>query len=267
MPPVQLLQLTDTHLFADEAREIYDTNTAASLRAALRSALAGGRRPDAVLVTGDIADDESRGAYLNFRSTLAKVGVPVHCLPGNHDSPALMAELLGRDGFAYCGRADLGGWRVVLLDSHVDRDPSGFVRDEELRRLDADLRAAGGRPALVCIHHPPVALGSAWIDGVGLRNAAETLAVLDRHANVRAVVSGHVHQEAMRVRGALRVLTTPSTCAQFTPGTEDCVMDDRPPGYRWLSLGADGTLSTEVGWVADWRRTARPRDSRAHGMD
>lgn len=267
MPPVQLLQVTDTHLFADESREIYDTNTAASLRAALGAALAGGRRPDAVLVTGDVADDESRGAYLNFRRTLAEVGVPVHCLPGNHDSPALMAELLARDGFAYCGRVDLGGWRVVLVDSHVDRDPSGFVRAEELHRVDADLRAAAGRPALVCVHHPPVALGSAWLDGVGLRNAAELLAVLDRHANVRAVVAGHVHQEAVRERGPLRVFTTPSTCAQFTPGTEDCVMDDRPPGYRWLTLGADGSLDTEVGWATEWRRMARPRDSRAHGMD
>lgn len=262
MPPVQLLQVTDTHLFADEQREIYDTNTAESLRAALRAALAG-RRPDAVLVTGDIADDESRGAYLNFRRTLAEVGVPVYCLPGNHDSPALMAELLDGDGFAYCGRADLGGWRLVLIDSHVDRDPSGFVRAEELRRLDADLRAAADRPALVCIHHPPIALGSAWIDGVGLRNAADVLAVIDRHPHVRAVVAGHVHQAADRTRGALRVLTTPSTCAQFTPGTAHCVMDDRPPGYRWLTLGADGSLASEIGWVGDWHRAGPPRDSRA----
>jgi Icc protein len=267
MPPVQLLQVTDTHLFADEAREIYDTNTADSLRAALRAALAGGRRPDAVLVTGDVADDESRGAYLNFRRTLAGVGVPVHCLPGNHDDPALMAELLDRDGFAFCGRTDLGGWRLVLLDSHVDRDPSGWLRDAELARLDAALREAAGRPALVCVHHPPLPLGSAWIDGVGLRNAADLLAVLDRHPNVRAVVAGHVHQASERTRGALRVLTTPSTCAQFTPGTEDCVMDDRPPGYRWLTLASDGTLATDVGWATEWRRSARPRDSRAGGMD
>jgi hypothetical protein len=39
-------------------------------------------------------------------------------------------------------------------------------------------------------------------------------------------------------------------------------MDVRPPGYRWLTLGADGTLSTEVGWVDAWRRAAPPRDSR-----
>jgi Icc protein len=265
MPPVQLLQVTDTHLFADESREIYDTNTAASLRAALRDALAGGRRPDAVLVTGDVADDESRGAYLNFRRTLAELGVPVHCLPGNHDSPALMAELLDGDGFAFCGFTDVGAWRVVLVDSHVDRDPSGYVRAGELDRLDAALRDAGSRPALVCVHHPPIPLGSAWIDGVGLRNAADLLAVVDRHSNVRAVVAGHVHQAADRMRGALRVLTTPSTCAQFTPGTEDCVMDVRPPGYRWLTLGADGSLATDVGWVDSWRRAAPPRDSRGMG--
>jgi hypothetical protein len=26
-------------------------------------------------------------------------------------------------------------------------------------------------------------------------------------------------------------------------------MDDRPPGYRWLSLHGDGSVSTRVGWL------------------
>ena len=55
MRPVQLLHLTDPHLFADETRELYEVNTADSLRAVLREALTGGRaRPDAILVTGDV---------------------------------------------------------------------------------------------------------------------------------------------------------------------------------------------------------------------
>lgn len=262
MAPVQLLQVTDTHLFADESAEIYDTNTARSLRAALRAALADGRRPDAIVVTGDVAEDASRGAYANFRRSLGALGVPVHCLPGNHDSPSLMAELLADDGFTYCGTVAFDDWRLVLLDSHVPRDPSGLLQDSELQRLEAELQAADGRPVLVCLHHPPVTLGSAWIDGVGLRNAPGLHAVLGRHPNVRAVLAGHVHQVVDRLCGHVRVLATPSTCAQFTPQTPSCVMDVRPPGFRWLTLGADGALQTEVGWAHDWRRIAPPRDTR-----
>jgi len=265
--PVRLLHVTDPHLFGDPGREIYDVNTAASLRRVLQEAFdAGVAAPDAILVTGDIGDDESEQAYRNFRAMLQGFGIPVLCLPGNHDAPRLMAQLLEGDGFQYCGRADLGAWGVVLLDSHLPYDPSGYLAAPELKRLDADLHAFAGRHVLVCLHHPPVPVGSAWLDGLGLRNNREFLDVIDRHPQVRAVLAGHVHQAFDQRRGGVRYLTTPSTCAQFTPQTANCVMDLRPPGYRWLTLLADGSIETEVMWLRDWELRARPSDSRADGM-
>ena len=88
MRPVQLLQLTDTHLFGDAAGEIYEVNTAATLAAVLANALRSGQpRPDAIVATGDIAEDESNAAYVRFREALSATGLPVYCLPGNHDAP------------------------------------------------------------------------------------------------------------------------------------------------------------------------------------
>jgi Icc protein len=249
MPAFQLLQVTDPHLFGDATRELYGLNTAVSLRLVLEAALGAGRRPDAVVVTGDIGDDFSAAAYANFRRALAGCGAPVLCLPGNHDDPGLMATLLDDRGFQYCGRARLGGWGAVLLDTHVDGDASGRVAPQELARLDAELRALTDVPVLVCLHHLPVPVGSAWLDAVGLQNGPELLAVIDRHPQVRAVLAGHVHQEFDAQRGAVRLLATPSTCAQFAPRTPGCVMDRRPPGYRWLSLFEDGTLETQVEWL------------------
>jgi Icc protein len=134
----------------------------------------------------------------------------------------------------------------------------------ELERLDAELRTLQDVPVLVCLHHPPVPVGSAWLDGVGLLNGDAFLDSISRHANVRCVLAGHVHQAFDTVRRGVRFLATPSTCAQFTPGTERCVMDRRPPGYRWIELHADGSFDTEVGWLdalvgeprdeSEWRR-------------
>lgn len=248
MPVIELLHITDPHLFADESRRLYGVDTAESLRLVLAAALAEGR-PDAVLVTGDIGDDFSAGAYGHFRRRLGPIGVPVYCLPGNHDDPALMTTLLNGGGFQFCGRARLGDWGLVLLDTHLPGAPSGRLSDAELARLGADVRSFGDAPVLVALHHPPVPVGSAWLDACGLENAAATLAVLDALPTVRAVVSGHVHQVFELVRGGLHILTTPSTGAQFTPHTARCVMDRRPPGYRWLRLHPDGSLTTRVGWL------------------
>ena len=249
MPAFQLLQVTDPHLFGDPTRELYGLNTARSLRLVLEAALGAGRRPDAIVVTGDIGDDCSTAAYANFRRALAGCGAPVFCLPGNHDDPARMATLLDDRGFQYCGRARLGAWGVVLLDTHVDGEASGRVAPQELARLDADLRAFADVPVLVCLHHLPVPVGSAWLDAVGLQNGPELLAVVDRHPQVRVVLAGHVHQAFDSRRAAVRLLATPSTCAQFAPRTPGCVMDRRPPGYRWLRLFEDGTLDTWVDWL------------------
>lgn len=265
--PVRLLQVTDPHLFGDPEREIYDVRTAESLRRVLAEALGGGAAPpEAILVTGDIGDDESEQAYLNFRAMLQGLAVPVLCLPGNHDAPTLMAQLLEHGGFQYCGRADLGAWGVVMLDTHLPGDPAGYLAAAELARLEADLQAFADRHVLVCLHHPPVPIGSAWLDGLGLRNHREFLAVIERHPRVRAVLAGHVHQAFDQQRGRVRFLTTPSTCAQFTPQTANCVMDMRPPGYRWLTLLPDGGIETEVMWLRDWELRARPSDSRGAGM-
>ncbi|MGB5104204.1 MAG: metallophosphoesterase [Steroidobacteraceae bacterium] len=265
--PVRLLQVTDPHLSGDPEREIYDVRTAESLRRVLAEALGGGATPpDAILVTGDIGDDESEQAYRNFRGMLQGFGVPVLCLPGNHDAPRLMAQLLEGGGFQYCGRAGFGDWGIILLDTHLPYDPSGYLAAPELARLDADLHAFADSHVLVCLHHPPVPVGSAWLDGLGLRNHREFRAVIDRHPQVRAVLAGHVHQAFDQQHGRVRFLTTPSTCAQFTPQTVNCVMDMRPPGYRWLSLLPDGGIDTEVMWLRDWEPRARPSDSRGGGM-
>jgi Icc protein len=58
------------------------------------------------------------------------------------------------------------------------------------------------------------------------------------------------------------VMATPSTCAQFTPATERCIMDMRPPGYRWLELRPDGSVHTKVEWLQDWAVAERPPDDR-----
>ena len=60
-------------------------------------------------------------------------------------------------------------------------------------------------------------MDSRWLDRVGLENAAEFLQTIDRHRNVRAIVWGHVHQAYEGLRKGVRLLATPSTCAQFLP--------------------------------------------------
>ena len=127
--PVRLLQVTDPHLFADESQTLYGVQTAVSLRKVLEEAFAAGTpRPDAILATGDIADDHTAAAYANFRRQVEPYGLPLFCLPGNHDEPSLMTHLVNERGFQYGGTAELGAWGAVFIDTHVPGRPEGRRR-------------------------------------------------------------------------------------------------------------------------------------------
>ncbi len=252
MSVVRLTHFTDPHLYGGEHEALRGVPTLPALKAALAHAQRRDWPPDAVLVTGDLVQDDP-GGYPHFRQVFGGLGVPVLCLPGNHDEPRAMQRELTREPFVLGGFVDLGRWRIVLLDSCIPGAASGALSAAELERLDHALATAEGRHCMVCLHHHPVLMASRWLDRVGLTNATEFLHTLDAHRNVRAVVWGHVHQAYDGLRKGVRFLATPSTCAQFLPNADDFAIDPRPPAFRTLELRADGSLLTEVVWVEQHR--------------
>ncbi len=247
---ITLLQFTDTHLHAAADSRMRGVTTYRTFLDTLTQAQASAQwPPDAILVTGDIVQDESRAGYERFRQTLGPLGLPVLCLPGNHDDPVLMEELLTQAPFQFGGTMRLGDWSVVLLNTFLMGEDAGGLGAQRLGALEQCLREQAGQHVLVALHHQPLPMGSVWLDGVGLRDASDFLAIVEAHRNVRCVLWGHVHQASDRRVGNVRFLSTPSTCAQFLPGSEFFALDERPPGMRWLQLSPDGRIDTQVEWL------------------
>jgi 3',5'-cyclic-AMP phosphodiesterase len=244
-PEIRLLHITDPHLFGPAAGTLRGVITRDSLQTVLRHARAHHWNSEAILLTGDLVNDDPDG-YGAVREMFGALGKPVWCLPGNHDDFPAMRRELSQAPFAICGHHDLGSWRTVMLDGHVPGKSHGHLSAAELTRLEAALASAGDRHVLIGLHHHPLPMGSRWIDKVALRNPEDLYAVTDRYPRVRAIVWGHVHQSHDSRRKGVRLLATPSTCAQFLPHSEKFAIDPAPPGYRRLTLSADGTLDTEV---------------------
>lgn len=249
---MRILQITDSHLYGNASGSLRGVETDSSLRTVLDDAFAHGasaQAPDysAVLVTGDLVQDDPSG-YLRFKSILGGLRTPVLCVPGNHDEPEAMHRSLCGEPFQYCGSYAIGAWQFIMLNSYDPGHVGGRLASSELARLDAAL-ATSPAHALVCLHHHPVAMGSHWLDGIGLANADEFWRIIDAHANVRGVVWGHVHQCYDAERHGVRLLATPSTGAQFLPKSDRYAVDSRPPAYRRFDLHADGAIHTEVRWV------------------
>jgi 3',5'-cyclic-AMP phosphodiesterase len=243
----RLLHLTDTHILASREGTLRGTPTADTLKRVLDHAAKRLPSPDAVLITGDLVQDEEEAAYTLFRDFFAGFRCPVFCLPGNHDDPALMRSVLSGAPFRLDARTSLGDWEIIQLNSHVPGQAGGRLGQEALAWLDGVLADIAPRPALIAVHHPPVPLGTAWLDRIGLADGEALLGVLDCHEHARALLWGHAHQTWDSRRGHLQLIGTPSTCAQFLPGSRTFALDPAaPPAYRVLELRDDGSFDSEL---------------------
>lgn len=248
MRSIRLVQYTDTHLQADPAASLRGKATYPALRVTLAHAEHHFPAADAVLLTGDLVQDDP-GGYALIRETFQHSRVPVLCLPGNHDIPTAMHEALAEAPFQVGGHAVLGNWLVVLLDTWMEGSAGGLLGAKKLAALDELLARHAERHALVCLHHHPISMQSRWLDSVGLMDADAFRGLIERHLNVRGVLWGHVHQALDRLIKGVRYMATPATCVQFLPRNDQFATDERPPGYRTLELMPDGSIATEVVWV------------------
>lgn len=245
---IRLLQITDTHLFADPNGCLLGVNTRDSFHAVVSAINAKQREFDAVIATGDISQDHTAESYQRFVDGIACWQQPCFWLPGNHDYQAEMQSVMDKPAIH---RSDvvLAGehWQVVVLDSQVKGVPHGRLSPEQLTLLDTGLTQHADRHTLVLLHHHPLPAGSAWLDQHQLHNRDDFWAVVQKHHTVKGVVCGHIHQALDEHVKGCRVMAAPSTCIQFKPNSDDFALDAVNPGWREITLHCDGSISTEIG--------------------
>lgn len=239
---MRLVQISDCHLHADPAARARAGFPLRQLEAVVESV--NRERPDMVLVTGDISNDETAASYQLAQRTLGRLAAPWFWLAGNHDDPALMAETR-----ELLDELDIGAWRILMLNTHVSGEAHGELGPERLADLAARLEE-DDRPTLIAMHHPPLTVGSAWIDALGLKDREAFWQTLCAFGQVRAILCGHIHQaftgHGRLAEGEVAVFGCPSTTDQFLAHAESFAIDEASrPGYRVLDLGA-GEVTT---WV------------------
>lgn len=249
-PPGLLLQLSDLHLRAEPGEPDL------RLERAVRAAAAMERRPDAVLLSGDIADEACAEVYERAHRIVGALGVSVHAIPGNHDDRDLLA---GR--FAGRGRASgepvhvlayVGALRLVGCDTSVPGSPGGVLAPAQLEWLSRALADEPARPTLLALHHPPVGCGVLAMDAIGLAaDDAERLeSLLAEHPQVVGITCGHVHRAAVAQFAGRPLLLCPSTNSTLRLDLRGeqglpLAFDEQPLGFA-VHLLAGGRLISHV---------------------
>lgn len=253
-----LVQITDTHLSETPETRLRGIDPTRTLQAVIELATPWLHRADHIVLTGDLTHDgRMRGAH-RLHTLIAPFGKPLSHLPGNHDDPATLAQALGGDPGEWPRRVRIQGWDLILLNSRLPGCDGGRIGEAQREQLAEWLQQASQRPALIALHHHPVPIGSPWMDAMAADDGEQLLTLLRQHPHVRGVLFGHIHQRFEAETAQLRLLGSPSTCMQFEPHSTSSHSDRRLPGFRWLQLGADGSIDTGVERLSAWPDGAAP---------
>ena len=240
-------QISDLHLFGDERQNLLGWNTWASLIKIMQQLERSTPRPDIILLTGDLSQDETEASYKKIVRYFAATGIPTYWLPGNHDHVPTMKRVLDQPPVYADKSFYKGGWQFLLLNTNVPGQVYGALSTDNLAWLEAQLTTLPShQPTLISMHHPPFWVGSPWLDQSGLQNTEAFFKIIDQYPQVQLVLVGHVHQEFECIRNDVTYLSTPSTCIQFMPHSPNFALDNNQPGFRLVWLHPDGTFETAV---------------------
>lgn len=247
---LRIIQISDCHLFADPAAQLKGICTQERLNWILQALRTERQQPDLLILTGDLTHDEKRETYSSLHQQLAPWREKLRVLAGNHDDRAGLSEFFPQPPMSDEGRIlfaeNAGNWKLIGLDSQLTGASKGFLGKVQLNWLASQLAAQPTHPTALFLHHPPVQVGSLWLDQIGLEDAAEFWEVIMRFSQVKVICAGHVHQELAITRGNVLVLATPSTGVQFLPQASTLAIDSVPPGFRVMELDDSGEVRTRV---------------------
>ena len=245
--------LSDAHITLPGAAPQGGVDARAQLAKAVCT-LAGIRSaPELVVHLGDQVSTPSPATYAEFVRITRDLPMPQLFVQGNHDDGAMLADVLplpsgvepeGALGSYYA--LVRGGVQLVILNSSPSGHVSGgWIDAEQLDWLDRTLAARTRESTVVFVHHHCHPVGIDWLDAVALANAAELMAVLQRHDRVLRVFSGHVHRRTSATVGGISTETAPSTWITLGPDRADPYLNAHQ-GLLVVDVEADRLNITEV---------------------
>ncbi len=247
---ITVVQITDLHLLAERDAKLHGYTTYSMLSDTIDSILSHTVQPDACFVTGDISQDETEASYDLARTELARLGVPVFWIPGNHDDRDMAEAVFGRSqDFRRLTKLATADWDFIYLDTCRRGADEGYLNDQDFDCFVSEVRASTeeGKHIAVVMHHHPVPTQTPLMDTYILREDDRLLKVLDDHPQIKLVICGHVHGDYQVQYGNQVIEMCPATCFQWERGasvikTEDWrgfkVFEFSPSGYRSAFISA-----------------------------
>jgi len=256
---MKILQVTDTHLVEDGGM-IYGIDPAARLEACVAHINANHADAAFCVLSGDLTDSGTPGAYRALKAVLDRLQLPYHLMAGNHDDRAALAAAFPEtsrdaDGFVQYALETQAG-RLLALDTVEPGSHGGSYCDRRARWLGDRLAEAGDDPVYIFMHHPPFPVALPSMDRMGIDDPGLFASAIEGRANIRHIFFGHVHRPLSGSWRGIAFSALPSTVHQVALDlvTVSPVPKTRePPAYGVILLEPEQTLVHLSAFLEDSR--------------
>jgi Icc protein len=242
---MKILQVTDTHLVEDGGT-IYGIDPAARLEACVAHINAHHADARFCVLSGDLTNEGTPGAYRALKAILDGLAVPYHLMAGNHDDRAALLATFPetpRDSNGFVQYAlEIPVGRLLVLDTVEPGTHGGSFGPRRAAWLGNQLEMAGGDAVYIFMHHPPFPIGLPAMDRMGIDDPGPFVAAIEGRANLRHIFFGHVHRPVSGSWRGIAFSALPSTVHQVALDlkTVSPVPKTRePPAYGVILISGD----------------------------
>ena len=222
-PRFTVAHLSDVHLLAHGVRQYGVVEPQDGLRLVLERLRRLERRPDVMVFTGDLADKGEPDAYATLRGLVepfaAGIGAQLVWVMGNHDDRGAYARgLLDSDDDGPQDRCyDVGGLRVIALDTSVPDYHHGELGADQLAWLRDQLSTPAEHGTILAMHHPPIPVPMLEVAAVIELLDQPALAEVVEGSDVRCILGGHFHYSSHSTFAGIPVSVASASCYTTDP--------------------------------------------------
>ena len=225
-PKHTIAHISDTHLL-EHSRQLYGSlDVEKSLEQGLAQLELSGRMPEAIVITGDLADLGEPDAYQRLRRIVdpvaERLGSQLVWVMGNHDErPAFAQYMLDAAPTEAPQDAvyDINGLRIIALDTSVPGYHHGELEDGQLEWLRDVLSTPAPDGSVVALHHPPIPSPVEPMAILELQDQDRFADVL-RGSDVRSILGGHLHYSTHSTFAGIPVSVAAATCYSLDAGAQ-----------------------------------------------
>jgi 3',5'-cyclic AMP phosphodiesterase CpdA len=236
-----IAHISDTHLLGGGRKLFSTVDVAQNLTRVLDRLRSGDQQIDALVFTGDLADVAEVDAYRWLRGQVepaaAELGAKLVWVMGNHDERNVYSrELFDDESDDPQDRVhDVGGLRIISLDTSVPGYHHGAITDAQLEWLTAELATPAKHGTVLAMHHPPIEAHNPFVRIIGL-DERDRLAAVIAGTDVRTILAGHLHYSTFGQFAGVPVGVASATCYTVDMGADRAFLLSAVDGAQSINL-------------------------------